>query len=215
MDRKVCGTGDPGRRDWLRFGVRGHDGRWGPTWKVWSQVEGDRVGLAIGSRFLPGKYVFTCDADRWSVRFDRSRTSPGLCSDARVIHVSPLPDSMPESEGLPLLSIQTGPAALTQPPLRGRFRYIAGIPLYPGMANETLIVALAAGAVGRKAVGWGPSGRVLLGSLTLSERVRIAILYRALPADAMRIDGMPRDAGRRERPGWPADPGSHYPVNSG
>lgn len=213
--RGACDLRDLGRRGWLRFGVVGSNGLWGPTWKLWSQDAEKGVGFKIGSRCLQGYLSFIRRSDEWTARFLPDDPNTSASSRADALDVKVFPECPSLAVARPLLSIRTGPDALVQRPPAGRFRYIAGIPLHLGSGNEILVVALSSERSGGWTSGWAPFGYVLLAGLTLSHRTRVAVLYRAIPT--RKQTDVAKNLDHEQLPLWPSERsgGSGLLIDSG
>lgn len=168
------------RRDWLRFGVQSSTRRWGPTWKVWRVPGRGPSTLAVGARAIGGAFVFDQQSEGWSARFEVYR-SPDSHYPCRGVRIDALPHRSVVSSGQALLSIATNHQAVRQPAIPGRFRYIAPIPMYDGLANEAQVVVFRCGDSAAAWHAWSKAGWMLLASLELANDLRFAVIYRCMP----------------------------------
>jgi hypothetical protein len=167
-------------RDWLRFGVQSSTRRWGPTWKVWRVPGQGPSTLAVGGRAIGGAFVFEQQSVGWSSRFEAYR-SPDRHYPCSGTKTAVLPRCSVVPAGQALLSIATSHRAVRHRTIPGRFRYIAGIPVYDGLANEAQVVVFRCGDSPVAWHAWCKAGWMLLASLELAGNLRVAVIYRRIP----------------------------------
>jgi len=169
---------------WLRFGVSDGQSLWSATWKLWTGSSAGAPEIYLASRYLGGRLqAAPREPGRWTVAFapaTGSGPAGPTSTGRRDLYDWPQPSRI--SNGcVALFRILTPATSVTPPPVRGKHRYVAWIPMAPpGKAVETAIFVTSP-TNGMPA--WPTRdlvGRSLLGSLELVTGDRVSVLYRTV-----------------------------------
>ena len=166
----------------MRFAVGDRFGHWAPTWKLWLDGQ-DRRCVHIGCRSLGGHFSFVRrDPGVWCHRFTEGSAGHDRPASAVGVRVSCPATAAPSPErGLvELMRIRTDACAVREPTVRGRYRYVARVPIHPGKANEIRVLVVDCGTATK---GWPAEalvGTVPLGTLEVTPDLRILVVYRSV-----------------------------------
>jgi hypothetical protein len=169
-------------RHWMRFAVGDRVGHWAPTWKLWLDEHDPRC-LHVGCRSLGGHYSFAW-RDKGGLRHQfthrSARCDTGVSADG--VRVSCLA-AAPLSNGpdlVELMRVRTEACAVCEPTLRGRYRYVARVPIHPGRATEIRVLAIGRGTAMGVWPVHGLLGTIPLGTLEPASDLRILVVYRSV-----------------------------------